>query len=99
GILRQKNFRTTYVTTLTDAVEAMKKDQPSVLFLDNHLPDGRGMDLIQWAKSLNPDIKIIMITAHDSIDDRRRAYSEGVDFFIAKPFTKNLITAAIDHVA
>jgi DNA-binding response OmpR family regulator len=69
------------------------------LFLDNHLPDGRGMDLIRWVKKLNPETKIIMITAHDSLEDRRRAYEEGVDFFIAKPFTKNLIGAAIDHVA
>ncbi len=98
GILKQKNFRTAYVTNLTDAEAALRNDPPSVLFLDNYLPDGRGLDFIQVVKKKYPDTKIIMITAHDSVEERRRAYAEGVDFFIAKPFTKNLITAAIDKL-
>ena len=99
GILRQRNFRTAFVTNLSDAANAIKNDPPAVLFLDNHLPDGRGIDIIQSTKKKYPNMKIIMITAHDSMEDRRRAYQEGVDFFIAKPFTQSLITAAIEQIA
>src|SRR4051812_32831092 len=65
GILRQKNFRTSYVNNLTDATVALKNDPPLILFLDNHLPDGYGLDFIGFVKKTYPDTKIIMITAHD----------------------------------
>jgi len=98
GMLKQKKFRTSYVNTLTDAEEALRNDQPAVLFLDNHLPDGVGLNFIRHIKHNYPVIKIIMITAHDSAAERNRAYAEGVDFFLSKPFTRELIYAALDTI-
>ncbi len=98
GILQQQHFSTSYVTTLSDAEVALKNDQPSIIFLDNHLPDGLGIDFIQFIKTRYPTIKVIMITAHDSPAEHRKAYAEGVDLFIPKPFTKEKIYSAIEHV-
>ncbi|HRN58524.1 MAG TPA: response regulator, partial [Agriterribacter sp.] len=61
-------------------------------------PDGLGIDFIQFIKSRYPGSKIIMITAHDSPAEHRRAYMEGVDIFIPKPFTKENIRSAISQV-
>lgn len=98
GILKQKKFRTSYVNTLSDAEVALRDDQPALLFLDNHLPDGIGLDYISYIKHNYPVIKIIMITAHDSAAERNRAYAEGVDFFLSKPFTRELIYSALDTI-
>lgn len=98
GILRQKKLKTSYVNTLSEAEIALKIDTPALLFLDNHLPDGFGLDFIQHIKNNYPTVKIIMITAHDSAAERSRAYTEGVDFFISKPFTRELINSTIDKL-
>ncbi len=98
GILRQKKLRTSYVNTLLEAEVALKSDPPGLLFLDNHLPDGFGLDFISYIKNNYPSIKIIMITAHDSAAEKNRAYTEGVDFFISKPFTRDLINSTIDQI-
>ncbi len=98
GILRQKKLRTSYVNTLSDAALALKNDTPNILFLDNHLPDGFGLDFIQHIKSNYPETKIIMITAHDSAADRKKAFMEGVDYFLSKPFTRELIYNTIDKI-
>ena len=98
GILRQKELRTSYVNTLSDAEVALKNDPPSLLFLDNHLPDGFGLDFIQHIKTNYPTTKIIMITAHDSAADRKKAFMEGVDFFISKPFTRELIYTTLEKI-
>jgi two-component system, OmpR family, response regulator len=95
GILRQHKFRTSYVNNLSDARVALHNDTPSVLFLDNHLPDGLGIDFIEYIKSNYPDIKIVMITAHDGIMERTKAAREGADLFISKPFTRDIINNAI----
>src|SRR5579872_2676727 len=98
GMLKQRNLITGFVNTLSDAVIALQTDTPSILFLDNHLPDGFGLDFIPYVKKNYPEIKVIMITAHDSSAERSMAYSGGVDAFIAKPLTRKVINEAIDKL-
>ena len=96
GILKQKNYRTTFVNTLSDAQLMLKKETPSLVFLDNHLPDGLGIDFIEHIKKNYPAIKIVMITANDGSIDRQKAFAGGVDYFLGKPFTKEMIFRIVD---
>ena len=98
GILKQKKLRTNYVNTLSDAEVALRNDPPSLLFLDNYLPDGLGLDFIEFVKKNYKETRIVMITAHDGEEERKKAYSYGVDFFIAKPFTRELINNLVDRL-
>lgn len=97
-LLKQKNLDTDYVNTLTDAALALKKDTPEIIFLDNHLPDGLGMNFIEYIKNHYPSVKIVMITAHDTAADRQRALKEGADYFIGKPFTRDLIYKTVEQL-
>jgi two-component system OmpR family response regulator len=99
GMLKQRNFHTGFVNTLSDAVIALQTDTPSLLFLDNHLPDGFGLDFIPYIKKNYPGVKVIMITAHDGAAERNTAYKGGVDLFIAKPLNRKLINDAIDQLS
>lgn len=90
-ILIKKNIRSTCVTTLRDAQKFLSGQIPDILFLDNHLPDGYGIDFISFIKKNYPLTKVIMITAHDTNDDRVAALNNGVDYFISKPFTREII--------
>jgi len=98
GMLKQRNFRTEFVNSLSDAVVALQTDTPSLLFLDNHLPDGFGLDFIPYVKKNYPETKVVMITAHDSAAERNTAYKGGVDLFLAKPLNRKLIEDAIDKL-
>ncbi len=96
GILRKKNLNTSYVTTLFAAREVLMKRYPHILFLDNHLPDGYGVDFLSFIKRDYPNTKVIMITAHDTGDDKQKAIKEGADYFIGKPFTRDTIIKTVD---
>jgi len=98
GMLKQRNFRAAFVNSLSDAVTALQEDTPSLLFLDNHLPDGFGLDFIPYVKKNYPEVKVVMITAHDGATERRTAYNGGVDLFIAKPLNRKMIFDAIDKL-
>ena len=95
GILRQKHLKPSFVNNLAGAKESLRHDTPSILFLDNHLPDGFGLDFIKYVKANHPDVKIVMITAHDGLIERKKAQAEGADLFISKPFTRDVIDYAI----
>lgn len=94
--LNRRNFITTYTNTLQDAENLLQSDTPSILLLDNHLPDGFGIDLVSKIKYKYPDLKIVMITAHDSPQERSKAYNNGVSYFLSKPFTITEVNKVID---
>jgi DNA-binding response OmpR family regulator len=96
GILRHKNIEAAYATTLAEGELLLHQYNPTVIFLDNHLPDGFGIDHIRHFKKDYPFSKIIMLTAHDTSSDREKAYREGVDFFIGKPFTRDIIIKTLE---
>ncbi len=99
GILRNKNIQSSYVNSLSEAVLLLKKYEPEIIFLDNHLPDGMGVDFISQLKKSNPSSKVIMITAYDTPADRRKALIEGADLFIAKPFSREVIYQTVDKLS
>ena len=60
-ILSDRKFEIDYVNNLLDADEYLQKNKPSMIILDNKLPDGYGVDFISYVKEKYPKIKIIMI--------------------------------------
>jgi two-component system OmpR family response regulator len=96
--LTKRGFTTFFSNTLSDAIKQLEINQPEILFLDNHLPDGKGIELMDEIKGLYPDLKTIMISAHDSPQDRSNAYNNGIKFFISKPFSMNEINRVVDLV-
>lgn len=98
NILRQKNIQTTVAGSLAEA-EQVLRSSPSFyfVFLDNHLPDGRGVDQVKIWKQRFPTAHFIMISAHDSGYEKIKAKKDGVDFFIGKPFSRDIILKAINE--
>jgi len=98
-LLKFKKLDTSFVNSLADADKALRNEHPEIIFLDNHLPDGLGINYIPYIKKNYPDSKIIMITAHDSGDDRAKALANGADYFIGKPFTSDIIYKTVDELS
>jgi DNA-binding NtrC family response regulator len=96
--LKKRGFETSVSNSLAEAEKAIRDEPPAVLLLDNHLPDGMGVDFLNNVNALYPDMKVIMITAHDSPQDRSKAYNNGTSFFLSKPFTMAAVNQVVDLV-
>jgi DNA-binding response OmpR family regulator len=86
-----------HVHNLWDAKEFLKQEQPTLVLLDNRLPDGLGIDFIGFLKEEYPQIKIIMITGADGIAEEA-VLATGADRFISKPFTQSILHESINFV-
>jgi DNA-binding response OmpR family regulator len=95
-ILSERNFDLDYVNSLLSAQEYLEKNKPSVVILDNKLPDGFGVDFISYIKKKYPSIKIIMISGFSTARDV--ALENGADMFLEKPFSMENVNEAIDSV-
>lgn len=98
-IVKKQNFFPSCVNTIREAKRALRAINPTILFLDNHLPDGLGSDFISQVKRICPLTKIIMITAHDSPKDVEKAFTKGADYFITKPFNTVTIQNMLHHIS
>ncbi len=95
-VLRKNNVPSSCVYSIKEARESIMDIKPSIIFLDNHLPDGTGSDFIQQVKAINPAAQVIMITAHDSPAEIEEAFHKGADYFISKPFNSSTIKSTLD---
>ena len=93
-MLNGKEMELDHVKSLASAEEYLQKQQPPVVILDNKLPDGFGIDFINFIKTNYPSTKIIMISGYDG-SAKDVALFNGADIFLEKPFTKNQLYDAI----
>ena len=94
-ILKGKQMDLEHVNTLSQAKIFLNEETPALVFLDNSLPDGRGLDFIEFIKNNYPTVKIVMITAYHSASEKERALKHGADLFLEKPFTRTQIYDAV----
>lgn len=98
SILRQQNVESSCANNLSEANLTLTRITPALIFLDNHLPDGLGVNYVQHIKNLHPAAKVVMISAYDTPADRLLAEARGVDLFIGKPFTRDSVIHAIASI-
>ena len=74
------------------ALDVLKRQDLDVIVTDIRMPDINGIELLLYAKELNPDIKVIVITAYGSEAVRREVLEKGAIGYLEKPFdVKDLI--------
>jgi diguanylate cyclase (GGDEF)-like protein len=71
--------------TLSDALRLHKEGKPDLVLLDVLMPHVDGYKMAQMFKRESPFVPIILLTALDDIDSKRRALSAGADEFLTKP--------------
>ncbi len=96
-LLSGKGIKLDHVPTLAAAEAYLQDTQPSVLILDNKLPDGLGLDFIPSFKKAQPALKIIMISGFDKAAEDV-ALENGADIYLTKPFTREQLFAAVEQL-
>jgi DNA-binding response OmpR family regulator len=97
-ILLKRDVKAGYANNLAEAIQSVQADPPSLIFLDNSLPDGEGVDLIPFLKQHFPQIRVVMVTANDTALDKKKAFQQGADDFLGKPLSLALINRTLDEI-
>jgi CheY-like chemotaxis protein len=56
-----------------------------ILILSDNMPGMSGLELLPKAKSLRPDVPVIMITSYGDAETKRKALEGGADAFLTEP--------------
>jgi DNA-binding NtrC family response regulator len=57
-----------------------------LLLLDVMLPDADGMQVLDWVRKVRPELSVVMITAHGTIESAVAAMQAGAFHYVTKPF-------------
>jgi CheY-like chemotaxis protein len=81
-----------------DALEWMEKKDVDIVVSDIHMPRMDGFTLMSMIKNQYPDIPIVLITGFSVSEAKKRAFEQGADAFVAKPFHLKDLKSVIDSV-
>ncbi len=84
--LSSLGYATQTAGTVRDALARIRGSRFGFLFLDVHLPDGNGLELMPEVGRLSPETKIVVMSASDGGRTRQRALSSGALQYLEKPF-------------
>ncbi|MGZ8867680.1 MAG: response regulator [Thermoanaerobaculia bacterium] len=64
---------------------AVSKLVPDVAIVDLKLPDGSGLDLLHRIKETYPDVSVVILTGHATVDSVVKALKVGAEDYVTKP--------------
>lgn len=85
------------VGTGRDAIDSLNYRTPDLILLDLRLPDMTGMDVLHAVKEKNPDVPVIFMTAHGSIDTAVEAMRHGAQDFLIKPCEADRLRVTVNN--
>ena len=85
------------VGTGREAIESIAQREPDLILLDLRLPDMTGMDVLHAVKLKHPDVPVVFMTAHGSIDTAVEAMRHGAQDFLIKPCEADRLRVTVNN--
>lgn len=101
-VLDKKGFNVITANRIEEAKAFVQGDhQIDLAVVDLNLPDGNGLDFMEYIRSQFPNCEVIILTGHASIDSAVKATQKGAFHFLTKPFNLeellSLVEKALTH--
>ena len=97
--LQRMNIATRSAENLAQARSLLSKQRFDLCLTDMHLPDGNGIELVEYIQKNVPETPVAMITAHGNMESAIQALKAGAFDFVSKPVDlpvlRNLVGSAL----
>ena len=80
------------------AIEKLEQESFDLVISDMKMPYKGGFDVLQAAKSLQPQCSVILTTAYGSIETAVEAMKRGAFNFLIKPFSPEALESSLEKV-
>jgi len=97
AILEDAGYEVTGLEKGTEAGEMIRSHSFNVIITDIRLPDVGGLEILELAREINPDVAVIMMTGYASIETAVNAVNEGAYAYFVKPINPDEIKTTITN--
>ncbi|MCD6485862.1 MAG: sigma-54-dependent Fis family transcriptional regulator [Syntrophobacterales bacterium] len=97
GILSDEGYETLTAQSGEECLEIIEEELPSLVLLDIWLPGIDGIETLKRIKSRYPQMQVIMISGHGSVESAVTTTKLGAFDFIEKPLSLDKIVLIVNH--
>jgi len=94
--LNLRNFTASMANSGKQALEAIKDAPPDVLLLDLKMPDLNGLEVLATLKKTSPNLAVIILTGHGSLEAGEMGKELGACDYIMKPVDLGVLIEKIE---
>ena len=87
--LSRMDIDTIAAADVASAKSELEQNPFDICLTDMRLPDGDGLELVEWMQSATPNVPVAVITAHGNVETAVQALKLGAFDFISKPLDLN----------
>ena len=97
--LADEGYATFEAANANEARDMLAAQPPSLAILDIWMrgSDMDGLELLEWVKGIYPDLPVLMISGHGTIETAVQAIRQGAYDFIEKPFKEDRLLLMVDR--
>jgi len=97
GILEDEGYRVNLAEDGLDGLAQLQKEIPDLVLLDIWMPRLDGLETLQRMKELYPDLAVVMISGHGTIETAVKSTKLGAFDFIEKPLSLEKVLVTVQN--
>src|SRR5216110_1156486 len=96
ALLSRHGYQPETAATASYGLRRLKEISPAVVLLDLQLPDAEGLEMLGQIKDEHPGTQVIILTAHDSLNNAIESIKRGAYHFISKPYAPEELLSLVE---
>src|SRR3982751_2414640 len=96
ALLGRHGFQVQTAASAAHGLRALASGSPALVLLDLQLPDADGLQMLEQIKTDHPETQVIILTAHDSLNNAIESIKRGAYHFISKPYAPEELLSLIE---
>ncbi|HEY3601638.1 MAG TPA: response regulator, partial [Chthoniobacterales bacterium] len=86
ALLGRHGYKTDVAGNAATGLRLLESHSPALVLLDLQLPDAEGLHMLDQIKADHPETQVIILSAHDSLNNAIESIKRGAYHFISKPY-------------
>ncbi len=96
ALLSRHGYETEVAANAATGMRSLQNKTPALVLLDLQLPDAEGLHMLEQIKTDYPETQVIILTAHDSLNNAIESIKRGAFHFISKPYAPEELLSLVE---
>ena len=96
ALLTRHGYPVETAATAATGLRLLKAKPPALILLDLQLPDAEGLHMLDQIKAEHSEMQVIILTAHDSLNNAIESIKRGAYHFISKPYAPEELLSLVE---
>ena len=93
--LKEHGYEVISAATVAEAIESIERNVYDLIITDLILGDMSGMDVLKTAKQVDPNVEVIVVTGHGTVESAVEAMKLGASDYIRKPWNNDELNVRV----